>query len=73
MASTQYITKDGDRWDLIAVSAYGVCNGDKMRILQNANPYIPRTDVFAAGIKIVIPIIEAENEEITELLPPWKR
>lgn len=74
MASTQYITLDKDRWDTIAQKAYGSYTGNEMRLLQNANPYIPITDVFKAGIKIVVPILEETNvNDLNELLPPWKR
>lgn len=74
MANTQYITQENDRWDTIAVKAYGDCTKTQIRTLQNANPYLPITTVFKAGVKIVVPIIESEvSVGIDEFLPPWKR
>ena len=74
MASTQYITIDNDRWDSIAIKAYGDCTKTQIQLLQNANPYIPITMVFTYGIKIVVPILRDDADtSITNLLPPWKR
>lgn len=75
MANTQYITLDGDRWDSVAVKAYGACDGTQIRVLQNANPFLQKTFIFKAGVKLTVPIIEEEQtlSDITLPLPPWKR
>lgn len=74
MASTQYITADMDRWDSIEMKAYGTeGDADNLRILQAANPYIPQTDFFEAGVKIVVPVLEVAVTDNSTLLPPWKR
>lgn len=72
MANAQYITIEGDRWDTIAYKAYG----DALRIkeLLEANKGLPIEKTLPAGIKINVPILEGESDEVSgELLPPWKR
>jgi len=72
--NTQYITIENDRWDLICLKAYGDYNKKQLKVLQNANPFIPITMVFKPGVKIVVPIIVDETTiSIDDLLPPWKR
>jgi phage tail protein X len=72
MTYTEYITKDGDRLDLICFRAYGDPFG--WRSIIDANPALPIQDVFPAGIRLVIPIIEQPSTQTpTALLPPWKR
>lgn len=69
---TEYITRDGDRLDLICFSAYG----DPFNWLPviDANPALPLQDVYPAGIRLVIPIVEETPSQVgTALLPPWKR
>jgi len=71
MNSTQYITKPGDRWDLISNKAYGTIGriGDLIR----ANPSIAPSSILAPGIVLEVPIIAASNVETDKsLLPPWK-
>ncbi|MCI1274369.1 MAG: tail protein X [Clostridiaceae bacterium] len=64
-----YITKDRDRWDLIAYKFYG--NATKYEPIINANPNIPITPILEAGIKLKIPVLD-ENNSITFELPPWR-
>lgn len=71
MANTAYVTNQGDRWDSIAQKAYG--DATMFNDIVSANPFVPNTLVFEAGIKLQIPIIETENTSIVDLLPPWKR
>lgn len=68
----QHTTKEGQRWDTIALENYG--SAVLMNKLIEANPGIPRSDVLPAGIILDIPIIE-QVDVLTnaELLPPWKR
>lgn len=69
---TEYITTDGDRWDTIATKAYGN-PFDFVRIVD-ANPNLPIQNVFEAGIRIAVPIIEVQTETLdVNDLPPWKR
>lgn len=67
---TKYLTKEGDRWDLIAYRAYGKV--DEAQSLISANPTVPIYDVFPSGIEIKVPVLDAP-EVNTNLLPPWKR
>ena len=65
----EYITKEGDRWDLIAYQFYG----DPMLYgpIIVANPDVPIIPILPGGIKLRIPVIELKNT--IEELPPWKR
>ncbi|UAY56268.1 tail protein X [Arachidicoccus terrestris] len=68
----QITTQGGERWDNIAVSAYG--DPAKMNAILAANPGVPPYDILPEGIVINIPIIEAaEVKTNAEQLPPWKR
>ena len=69
---TEYLTKQGDRWDTIAQKAYG--DASLVEGIIEANPSVVISAVLDAGIRLVIPILE-EGEIIidSELLPPWKR
>lgn len=72
----QYITKSGDRWDLIAYDYYG--NAKLIRPLLLANPDItgnpdhPAPLVFDPGVKLRVPVL-AEDQIAAPQLPPWKR
>jgi nucleoid-associated protein YgaU len=70
MANTTYITKQGDRWDIVAFKAYG----DALRINEiiAANPNVSITDEIAANTILNIPFIPEPTLD-AELLPPWKR
>ena len=65
-----YITKDNDRWDLIAYKFYK--NASKYEIIIKANPDVPITPTLESGINLKIPVIE-ESESINFVLPPWKK
>lgn len=65
-----YITKDCDRWDLIAYKFYK--NATLYEEIIKANPNVPIEPVLPAGIKLKIPVIE-ESETIKFDLPPWKK
>jgi len=69
MEYIEHITKQNDRWDLLAWQYYG----DAMRYEEiiKANPLIAIKPMLPDGIKIKIPVLE-EPETITEDLPPWK-
>lgn len=65
-----YITRDGDRWDMISQKYYNTPN--LYEEIIKANPEIPIKPVLDAGIKLKIPVLE-ESETIQFELPPWKR
>lgn len=75
MAETKYTiypTLEGDRWDTIANKAYG--DPTKISEIIRANPQVRIYDVFPAGIKLLIPIIDQTAISVdTSNLPPWKR
>ena len=70
MSNTRYITKNGDRWDLIAYKAYG--DATMIDIIIAANPGVPVDPVLKEGITLNIPIVD-EPDVDKSLLPPWKR
>lgn len=65
----EYITKDGDRWDLIAYEFYA--DSTLYEPIITANPEVPITPILPSGIKLKIPVIEQENN-INFELPPWR-
>lgn len=65
-----YITKDNDRWDLIAYKFYK--NSAMYEEIIKANPNVEIEAILPAGIKLKIPVIE-ESETIKFELPPWKK
>jgi hypothetical protein len=74
MPDTQYITLENDRWDLIALKAYGDCTQDQIRYLMAANPYETTKEFFRAGVRLLVPILEEPSPgNLDALLPPWKR
>ena len=66
----EYITKDGDRWDLMAYEYYG--DATLYEPIISANPNIPITPVLKSGLQISIPVINTTTNS-TEDLPPWKQ
>lgn len=66
-----YTTKEGDRWDTIALKAYG--DATKFDPIIQSNTGVPLNTVFAGGVKLRIPVIETQSETDPESLPPWKR
>jgi phage tail protein X len=72
MASVNYTTIYGDRWDLIAIERYG--NIKSVPVLQDANPLVQLSPIIEAGTNLIIPIVDDSDEAIiAENLPPWKR
>lgn len=69
----QIVTKGGERWDNIALDAYG--SPAMMNDIIAANPGIPLYDVLPAGIVVDLPILvsPADVKTDTEKLPPWKQ
>lgn len=67
----QHITKDGERWDLLAHYYYG--DVGQIPLLVDANPHIPITETLTGGQVLFVPVIEATVPNPEEDLPPWKR
>lgn len=81
--TTEYITRAGDRWDLIAYKAYGtvdiiaLADGTQVNamsyIIQN-NPDVSIEDILDPGLLLQIPIIPSTVIPLSaDLLPPWKQ
>jgi phage tail protein X len=71
MASFNYRTKQGERWDLIAQDKYGSMAG--IDTLINANPKVPLDPILPDGTILIIPIVDnTYSSTITTNLPPWK-
>lgn len=66
----EYVTRAGDTFDALALSAY---NDEKMagRIIR-FNPDFADVIVFGGGVTIRIPVFAAEGVK-NETLPPWRR
>lgn len=62
-----YISKDNDRWDLIAYKFYN--DPIKYEIIIQANPEVAITPILASGVKLKIPVID-EKETISFTTPP---
>lgn len=68
----QYITKEGDRPDLIAHKYYG--SVDNMVDMIEANPDIQLLAIYPSGLNLRIPVIESAISSVPDSkLPPWKR
>jgi hypothetical protein len=66
-----YTTVEGDRWDTIALKAYG--DATKFDPIIQSNNGVPLSVYFTSGVTLRIPVIESVEETNKELLPPWKR
>jgi len=66
----EYITTQGDRWDLIAYKHYG----DPFRVpeIAAANINVPLHTTLPAGLILRIPVL-SEAVVSANLLPPWKQ
>lgn len=64
----EYITAQGDTWDLIALRVYG--SERYMTVLIEANPEHQETVIFPAGVRLKVPEVTVP---IPSTLPPWKR
>jgi hypothetical protein len=66
--SAQYITQNGDRWDLIAYRMYG--DSSQIQVLVNANPNLPLRCTFAGGIQVIGPLLPPPAAPTTST--PWQ-
>ncbi|MCX8016414.1 MAG: tail protein X [Rhodocyclaceae bacterium] len=64
-----HITREGERWDLIAWRYYR--DVAQTARLVEANPHAPRAGLLPAGLKIAVPLIE--RAAVAQGMPPWKR
>jgi phage tail protein X len=71
MDSFNYVTVEGDRWDLLAWRFYGGMYG--ISILADANTAVQMDAFFPYGTVLTVPIIESVQINNNENLPPWKR
>lgn len=67
----EHITKDGDRWDLLAWEYYG--DATAYEGIVAANPSIKIDPILTSGIKLLIPVLTSAETNSTEGMPPWKR
>ena len=65
-----YITKEGDRWDLISYKFYK--NPVLYEKIIKANPHAPIEPILPSGIKLKIPASE-KSETIKFNVAPWKK
>jgi len=70
MENTEYITKEGDRWDSISYKMYG--DVYKIDELIKANPGVPVNGKLEAGLTLKVPILSEKEADKTSL-PPWKK
>ncbi len=66
---TEYLTAQGDTFDLLALRNYG--EEQLSSVIIEENPDYADVLIFEQGIILQIPIIE--NAETPETLPPWRR
>ena len=71
MNGFNYTTQEGDRLDLLAHRFYGGMSG--IRILVEANPFVPIEAVIPVGTVMVVPFFDDTQIIENENLPPWKQ
>lgn len=65
----EYITQDGDTFDLLALDMY---NDEKLsHYIIQFNPDYSDVIIFDGGIPLRLPVIE--NPETTSTIPPWRQ
>lgn len=64
---SEYVTRSGDTWDLIAKRTLG--SEYYLTDLIDVNPDHRETVIFPAGITLTIPDIEPDMNPLS--LPPW--
>lgn len=69
--TTEYITNQGDRLDLIAHKAYG--DPFAWQPIIAANPTMEIAGSYPAGVRILIPVQEPQPLTEVEAVPPWKK
>lgn len=69
MGYKEYVTVDGDAYDLLAIAFYN--DEKKASYIIQANERYTGTLIFDAGIRLRIPILDIMN--IPDTLPPWRK
>lgn len=67
----EYITRQGDTWDVISKRLYG--DERFMDVLIRANINHRKTVVFSYGKRLAAPEINTQPAAYELNLPPWKR
>lgn len=67
----EHITREGDRWDLLAWQYYG--DALQYERIVAANPHIPIVPVLRSGLTLYIPVLIEPPAELADNqdLPPW--
>ncbi len=71
MQYNEYVTKECDRWDTIAMLFYG--DATKYEGIIAANPSVPLDPIIPANTVIRVPVLEDSQTVSSEEVPPWKR
>ena len=65
----EYITQEGDTFDLLALDMY---NDERLaHYVIEYNPDYSDVIVFEGGVLLKLPVVEAA--ETSETIPPWRR
>lgn len=65
----EYITQEGDTFDLLALDMY---NDERLaHYIIEYNPDYSDVIVFEGGVFLKLPVVEAA--ETSETIPPWRR
>ena len=64
----EYVTAQGDTWDIIAYKMYG--NERQMSTLIEANSQYRETVIFPPDMTLQVPDVAVNTSTV---LPPWKR
>jgi len=67
----EHLTKEGERWDLIAYQYYG--DATMYETIIAANPDVAIAPILPSGIRLKVPVIDMKDVILSEELPPWKR
>lgn len=67
-SGVEYVTAEGDRWDLIAWRMYG--DAYAFEEIVKANPHVPVRPVLPSGLRLLVPL---RPRPTVGGLPPWKR
>lgn len=71
MVFTEYLTKEGERWDWIAWTTLG--SPYAYEVIIRANPQYRDLLKLPAGVRLLIPVEEVVTPTQTVTLPPWRR
>ena len=63
----RHLTREGERWDLIAWRYYG--NPLEISRLIAANPHLPAAEQFAANLTVFVPLIPSKPQTQADMPP----